>query len=136
VQQIDSKTTQLSPASNHVSPEPHEFGDQPTSQVDCSLFTCEPIEQNDFNSTEPEPIHERIVLVKQNDRLEVGMIKADHEVKQRLMGAANRSVFVAFDDQYARATRGVGALRHRYPLGQGSELISLQCLSQTGWGMR
>ena len=102
MQQVDLKPLELAPATKDVLSESDGFRDRPPKWNHSSPLFGQLIEQNDFDSAIPEPARECVLLVEQDDRLEARLLKPDDEIEQRLMGAADGAILVAFDDEHAR----------------------------------
>jgi hypothetical protein len=104
MQKIYAKATQFPPASNHIDSQSDCFSKDSSGGGDSGRALSQPAENNCLNAPSAEPVHEHVVLVEQNNRLEAGMINTDGEVKKRLMRTANRAVVIALDDENASAS--------------------------------
>ena len=106
MKEVYAEATQFSPASNDVDTQSDRLSKNSKGRCNPRWRLSQVSEYDSLNTTGAQPLHENIVLVKQNNRLEAGLVDTNGEVKQRLMGTANSAVVIAFDHENARPGGG------------------------------
>ena len=103
MQQVDPQALQLPSAVNDIHCIASNFRYQAAGGVECAALVGELVEDDYFDALITQPIGEHVVLIEHRDRLEFSSVEANDEIEQGLVRPANGSIFVAFDDEYARA---------------------------------
>jgi hypothetical protein len=105
VKQIDPKSPQFPPTSQHGGTEPQKLRDHAARPVDPALFAEDFIEEHDFDSARAEAADEDVVLIEKNYWLESGSINSRCQIEERLVGATDGAILVTLDNQHARRAR-------------------------------